>query len=504
MREVETNNSMEESTGHWHTEPLDIADLPALFSNVPLLAGLKGDDLRCFEGAELVSAEKGAKLFDQGSGWTYFWVLLEGAIRTYKEAEDGSRIWMIDFGAGETAGEVPILLGRRSPSAQGEVLENSRLVRVTEEGFWRLMATCPLIRAGILKNMASRFELYQALTLHREKLISLGTMAAGLMHELNNPGAAARRAASQLRENMNRLQSVGLRMARSPLSTEQLDCLAGLKERVFSYHQPVALSSLEQSDREEAFSAWLEDLGVENPWLLAPAMVSAGWEQCDVACAQHSFPKQILSDTLNYLGAMISSVQLVGTIEESIIRVTDLVTAVKKYAYDDKRVQQRLDVRDGLISTLTILGHKLRQKQLTVEKNFPRELLAVSCAGAGLSQVWTNLLDNAIDAAPEGSAIGVRVWQEQEWICVGILDHGPGIPHEHRDHIFEPFFTTKAVGVGTGLGLDIAHRIVVGSFQGQIDFSSEPGKTEFVVRLPISTESCTVGAGETPAIKAQS
>jgi signal transduction histidine kinase len=192
-------------------------------------------------------------------------------------------------------------------------------------------------------------------------------------------------------------------------------------------------------------------------------------------------------------------VQLVGTIEESIVRVTDLVTAVKKYAYDDKRGHQEIDVRDSLFSTLTILGHKFRNKQLQLVKSIPTELAKVACAGSGLAQVWTNLLDNAIDAAPEGTAIEVRVWQEPDVICVGILDHGPGIPKENWECIYQPFFTTKEVGVGTGLGLDIAHRIVVSSFHGDIRFTTEPGRTEFVVRLPIAGDRCSAGDREPQA-----
>jgi signal transduction histidine kinase len=489
---------MAEFTPTRTARPVDADELLTLFRNVPLLAQLKLDDLRCFQGAELLTIDKGDQLITTGST-PFFWVLIEGRGRGYKEMEDGSRAYLMDFEAGETAGEVPLLMGYKASTALVEALEDSRAVRVPEEGFWRLMATCPMVRAGVLENMTRRFQLYQAVTLHREKLISLGTLAAGLMHELNNPGAAARRAASQLRENMTRLQDLTLRFTRTnPLSAEQLACLGELQQRVFSLKQPSPMSTLEQSDREEELSTWLEGLGVENPWRLAPTMVSIGWEQCDIACAQQSFPQQRLSDTLNYLEALISSVQLVGTIEESIVRVTDLVTAVKKYAYDDKSRQQQIDVRDSLMSTLTILGHKFRQKQLTVEKTFPAEIATVSCMGAGLAQVWTNLLDNAIDAAPEGSSIGVRLWQESDSVCVGILDHGPGIPPENWEQIYQPFFTTKDVGVGTGLGLDIAHRIIVNHFHGDIRFTTKPGETEFIVRLPIANESCSIGAPSDP------
>ena len=269
-----------------------------------------------------------------------------------------------------------------------------------------------------------------------------------------------------------------------------------MQERVFSLSQPATLDSLEQSDREEELSEWLTGLGVENPWRLAPTMVSVGWEQQDIACAQHVFSTPILSDTLNYLDALISSVQLVGTIEESIARVTDLVVAVKKYAYDDKSRTQQVDVRDSLRSTLTILGHKFRAKQLQLETDFPEEATTISCMGTGLTQVWTNLLDNAIDAAPQKGKIRVRLWSEAASIYVGIADNGSGIPKEDWDHIFEPFYTTKEVGVGTGLGLDIAHRIVVGKLQGAISFTTEPGATEFVVRLPMA-EVCSIHPSET-------
>ncbi len=175
----------------------------------------------------------------------------------------------------------------------------------------------------------------------------------------------------------------------------------------------------------------------------------------------------------------------VSTIEESIARVTDLVTAVKKYAYDDKNRQQRIDVRDSLKSTLTILNHKFREKNIQVHQNLPSTEVKISCMGVGLTQVWTNLLDNAVDASPENGAIHVRLWTDGKWICVGIHDDGPGISPEHREHIFEPFYTTKEAGVGTGLGLDIVRRIVADSFHGDIHFTTEPGSTEFVVRLPM-------------------
>jgi len=306
-----------------------------------------------------------------------------------------------------------------------------------------------------------------------------------LMHELNNPGAAARRSAAQLRENLTKLQELSMRFCKSPMTPEQATCLLDMQQEVLALAKPKPLSTLEESDAEEEMGTWLESIGVNNAWKLAPTLVAAGWRRSDVECAQEAFPAERLQMALNWLEALISAMQQLTTIEESLARVTELVIAVKKYAYEDKSGEHMIDVHQSIASTLTILGHKFRHKQLTVEKDFAADLPQVKTKGTGLSQIWTNLLDNAVDAAPEGSKIRIRTWVEEGKIGVGIADQGAGIPPEIRDQIFQPFFTTKPAGVGTGLGLDIAKRIVTAQYNGTIGFTSEPGKTEFVVRLPI-------------------
>lgn len=472
---------------------LDLVLLEQL-RTISTLAALKEGDLACLEGAQWMYLPVGVSLPANQGGRSHFHALFEGQISLVKQDTEETHLMM--FHSGEAFGEVPLLSGRSPVPALAHAVQASRLLRIPEDSFWKLLAQSPPIRQAVLQNYTLRYETYQAMTLHREKLVSLGTLAAGLMHELNNPGSAARRAASQLRENLSRLQQISLRMTRAHLTADQMECLATLQEQVMELHQPVRLSALEQSDREEELQAWLEELKIENPWRLAPTLVSAGWTHEDISCARHSFPPGTLSDALNYLDALISSMQHVGTVEESITRVTDLVLAVKKYAYDDKLRQPTVDVRDSLLSTLTILGHKFREKGIRLESELPPSEAKISCVGTGLTQVWTNLLDNAIDAAPENGTVGVRLWTEGQWLCVGIRDNGPGIAPEHRDHIFEPFYTTKDVGVGTGLGLDIVHRIVVGNFRGEIEFTSEAGKgTEFLVRLPVAADGSTGSGG---------
>ncbi len=468
------------------SELVNVNDLYPRLRQVPMFAQSRDQDLQCLGDVELVQADAGTLLYQQGDKNPSFWVLLEGELRAIKTESDGVQTPLATLSRGDTFGEVPILIGTDEVQVTCEVVQGSTLIRISYEGFWRLMSSCPLVRGRILGNMARRLQAYQAMTLHREKLISLGTLAAGLMHELNNPGTAARRAASQLRENLNRLQEISLRVTQNELTAEQMKCMRDLKQEVLNSSRPAAISSIAQSDAEEVLIEWLEKSGVENAWKLAPTLVSIGWSAGDIECAREVFPAGILSDTLNWLEALISSVQLVGTIEESVARVTDLVTAVKKYAYDDKAKKREVDVLETIQSTLTILGHKFRHKEIEVVKQFQADLPRIVTQGAGLTQVWTNLLDNAIDAVPQRGKIGIRTWTENGSISVGISDNGGGIDKDHMDHIFEPFFTTKAVGVGTGLGLDIAHRIVVGSYGGEIGFTSEPGKTEFVVRLPIS------------------
>ena len=459
-------------------------ELLLLIRRIPLLAKLKEQDVPCLGAVELIEAPAGSVIFRQGETVPSFCMLLEGQITATRRESNGLDTPLGTFHDGEAFGESPLLLGASATAVQCEATRDSRLLRVNAEGFWRLMATCPTVRQGILATAAQRIHAFQATTMHREKLISLGTLAAGLMHELNNPGSAAKRSAAQLRENLARLQDISLRFCGGALTPEQGRCLMDLQAEVLALEKPKAVSSLEEADAEEELTCWLESIGVTNGWKLAPTLVAAGWRRSDVECAKQAFPSEALQDALNWLEASLSAMQQLSTIEESLSRVTELVLAVKKYAYEDKNGEHIVDVHESIHSTLMILGHKFRHKQLTIEKNFASDLPKLKTRGTGLSQVWTNLLDNATDAAPESSKVTIRTWEEDGQVCVGITDQGPGIAPEDRERVFDPFFTTKPAGVGTGLGLDIAKRIVTAQYHGSIGFTSEPGRTEFVVRLP--------------------
>ncbi len=475
---------MSEEVQPIHAQKIPLKDLAQVLPQTRIFASTPFDAIAGVDHVERITAGVGSVLVEPNQPWSYYWLLLEGEVYAKRPEADGTLTLVGIVHAGEGFGEVPLLSGRGKSPFRVLTSQNSVLVRFSEQDFWSLLACCPAVRQAVLADSAVRLQAYQVEALHREKLVSLGTLAAGLMHELNNPGAAAKRAATQLRENLLRLQQLSLRNSGKAKTPIQLQCMRDLLEHALRGCNLPALSSLEQADAEEAMSQWLDNAGVENAFTIGPVLVSMGIDREEIACAQEHFDPAAFSDALNWFGALVSSVSLVCAIEESISRISELVMAVKKFAYDERTPDKELDVHDSLQSTLTILGHKLRLKQIQAEKRFAASPSTIRTRGSALSQVWTNLIDNAIDASPEGAKLEISTWSEPDWLVVSVGDHGSGIPADVLPHIFEPFFTTKPQGSGTGLGLEIVHRIVTQKFAGQVEVKSQPGDTRFIVRLP--------------------
>jgi signal transduction histidine kinase len=468
----------------------------ALFAKLrqaPILSSLKDDEIRCLKGVEEICLNQGDVLVRQGEAAHFFWILLDGEVGIYQTSPEGDEFMVTSMPAGLAFGEVS-LLANIPNAAEVRATMHCCLAQFDEESFWNLMTACPGVRKAILGNMGSRIQKIQSMTIQKEKMATLGTLAAGLMHELNNPGAAARRASSQLRENLLRMHELSLKFKQRDLTTEQKHCMFDLQKQALAIRQPIMMNSLEQSDAEEALAEWMESANIENAWKMAPTLVSVGLNTKELICLREEFDDQMLSEALGWLDALVSSMQLVSTIEESIGRVTDLVKAVKSYAYEGRGQRQTIDINDSIHATMVILAHKLREKEIVIEKSFAPDLPPLHSECSGLNQIWTNLLDNAIDAVPQHGIIRLRTWSEKSQIdpahrdlCISVSDNGSGIPLESQSHIFEPFYTTKPVGVGTGIGLGIVQRIV-DEYGGVIRFSSEPGNTEFVVRLPSDRE----------------
>ena len=483
---------MNEDEKQMHVQPVSFSQIADALRRTRTFAEADFESLAGIEVVESITVPADTVIAESGGPLHTYWIVVDGEIKAERIEPDGTRTQTGMAKTGDGFGEAAMLTGKRYSPFLLTTVHDSRLIRFSEQQFWDLLAASPQARKVILADMSQRLHTHQVEALHREKLVSLGTLAAGLMHELHNPGAAAKRAASQLRENLMRLQQVSMRHSDRAKTPDQMECIRGLLQHALKGCRITAMSTLDQADAEEAMGEWLASSGVENAYSIAPTLVGMGFDREELACARDYFDPSEFSDVLNWLEALVSSAAHVCAIEESISRISDLVMAVKKFAYDDKSQQRALDVHDSLQSTLTILGHKLRIKQVEIEKRFDASPSTIETRGSALSQVWTNLIDNAVDASPAQSKIEIATWSEPEWLAVCIRDHGSGIPQEVLPRIFEPFFTTKPQGAGTGLGLEIVHRIVTQKFGGTIEVQSKPGETQFIVRLPRKPGSSSV------------
>jgi signal transduction histidine kinase len=448
----------------------------------PLFAGLTDAQQSCLDGGEIIETPPGTVLASEGEQNGFFHVLLEGEVRITR-TYDRQSILMGVTKPGSYLGEVMLLLGIPW-LATARVSKPARLFRLNEDNFWRMLTACPSVTRQIFRSAASRMRNMEGYSQQREKLVSLGTMAAGLAHELNNPAAAARRAAAHLQETTDKVQSLLCRLSKV-LDAEQwqhlLDAAQQASENIAK--APV-LDHLARSDGEDAIARWLDAHGVAAAWDLAPTFVNAGLDSAWLGKLIDKLPPASHADALGWLESRLNLKSLVGQVEQSTGRIAELVKAVKSYSYMDQSPMQEVDIHEGIESTLTMLGHKL--KNVTLVRAFDRSVPRIMAYGSELNQVWTNLIDNAIAAVNGTGKICVGTSLEHDQLVVEIVDDGPGIPPEVQSRMFEPFFTTKSVGTGTGLGLVISNRIIGDRHGGEIEFESRPGETRFKVRLPVN------------------
>jgi signal transduction histidine kinase len=320
---------------------------------------------------------------------------------------------------------------------------------------------------------------------NRERLAALGTMAAGLAHELNNPAAAAKRAASDMADALEVLSSTIGHFVEAGVTREEAQTLVALqREALAQVAQRGPLGALDAADAEDDLVEALERLGVPEPWRLAEPLASAGIDGAWLERV-HSSAGAATPAAVAWVAASLATRGLAAEIADSAERISRLVGAVKSYAYMDRGEVVRADVHEGLETTLVVMGHRLKHTQIELRREYDRSLPQLSVHGAELNQVWTNLLDNAIAALGDTGTLTLRTRRDGDCVLVEVADDGPGIPEDVRERIFDPFFTTKAVGQGTGLGLDTARRIVEERHSGSITFESQPGATTFRVWLPI-------------------
>lgn len=437
------------------------------------------------EHAVIEHYQGGSKVITEGDPATCFYVLLSGALRMTKSDSGGEVETKRSDQRGVYCGATMFFYGQDQQSYAMSIYALSDLAFLTlparefAEQFraWFPMAT------HLLEGSYLGWRNSEALIGRRRRLLALGQVSAGLTHELNNPAAAAVRATAALRERVAGMRHKLAILAKKDIDPNLLDQLIDVQERlVKQVASAPALTAMQQADREDAVGEWLEDHGLENGWDLAPIFVSAGLSGEDLDSVLEQVGESLLDGAVRWLGYALETEMLMGEIEDSTTRISALVGAAKQYSQMDRAPHQWIDVHDGLDSTLVMLGGKLAK--LRVVKNYDRSLPQIPAYPGELNQVWTNLIDNAIQAMDGSGTLTVHTDLVEDQVCVEIGDTGPGVPEEIRHRIFEPFFTTKGVGEGTGLGLDISWRIVVERHHGDLRVKSEPGQTWFQVLLP--------------------
>ncbi len=424
------------------------------------------------------------------------WILAEGELEVLKKM-NGEEV----LGREEPYsffGEIPVLTHERA-FVKIRAIVPSRLVRIPEKTFRSLMASCPTVAAAVMKNLHDRVRRYTLLLQEREKMAGLGTLAAGLAHELNNPAAAASRAVMQAEEIMDGYRTLGRRLVQRQWTEAGLNLVTALDDDATlggpDVHEEIAnLDPVARSDREDALATWLSDHGVQDAWECSPSLIEAGFTPGRLSELAEGVGPDELQAALEWAEANVRLRQLMSEVRQSTGRISELVAAVKGYSHADRVTPKVADVHLALENTLTMLGYKLRAANIRVDREYDRTLPKIKTFGAELHQVWTNLIDNAIDAitgdktrTKPGGTIRVRTSRSGGCAQVDVIDDGPGIPANALPRLFEAFFTTKDVGKGTGLGLEIVRRIVT-RHEGTVTVSPEPGATTFTVRLPLASE----------------
>ncbi len=437
--------------------------------------------LRHFHEGEIVG-EKGVAVVS-------FFVVLSGHIAIYIDRGAG-RHKVTEWRAGDVTGMLPYSR-LTSPPGDSVAQEPTEVLAVPREDLTEMIRECHQLTSLLVHTMLDRSKLFTSSDLQDEKMASLGRLSAGLAHELNNPAAAIERSASLLEERLDDAEQATLALGAAKLTDHQLAAVDEVRASCLTMRVPGVLSPIQQAEREEAITDWLEDHGVDT---------AIGGQLADTAVTidaldriARSISEPPLSAVLRWSAAGCSVRTLTSEIQEAAMRISGLVTAIKGFTHMDQApVAEPVDLKTSLGNTVAVLNSKARSKSVAVTVDVPPGLPRARGFAGELNQIWANLIDNALDAVPDSGRVDVSARIERQRVVVRVVDNGPGIPPEVLGRMFEPFFTTKGVGKGTGLGLDIVRRLLTHN-DADIDVESVPGRTEFRVSLPLADANGTAG-----------
>jgi signal transduction histidine kinase len=427
-------------------------------------------------------------VYAEGEAATCFYVLLEGTVAMSRRVGETDVETTRTSARGVYAGAWQSFIhdrGAQTYTGSLVAVEPSRFFVVDADVFARMVSEWFPMAQHLLEGLYFGLQNQQQRVAQRERLLALGSLSAGLTHELNNPSAAAVRAVGSLRDRVAGMRHKLGMIAAGPYTRTQLDALVALQEDAVDRVAKVTpLTPMEAADREDLLGDWLDDHGVPGGWELAPTFVAAGLDVDWLERAVDAVEPEIVEGAMRWIGYSVETELLMNEIQDSAERISSLVDAAGQYSQLDRAPFQRVDVHELLRSTLVMLSSKLGDG-ISVVEEFDPSLPQISAFAAELNQVWTNIIDNAIAAMAGHGTLTIRTGREGDFLVVEIADTGPGIPPDVLPRIFEPFFTTKPVGEGTGLGLDISSRIVVNTHHGDLQVTSTPGDTRFRVLLPL-------------------